>query len=79
MLPGPPSKSWKPVTELRNRGGGSGSQKQRVDLGRLSADYKRQEKLYEGKIISTRDFEAVKADYDAAEARYREVNKTRTL
>ncbi|WP_295102485.1 efflux RND transporter periplasmic adaptor subunit [uncultured Candidatus Kuenenia sp.] len=51
----------------------------RVDLDRLAADYKRQERLYAEKVISTSEFDAAKADYDAEEARYREVNKRLVL
>ncbi|MGQ3684383.1 MAG: HlyD family secretion protein [Candidatus Loosdrechtia sp.] len=51
----------------------------RIDLDRLRSEFKRQEKLYEEKIISIREFEAAKADYEAAEAKYREVNKRLVL
>lgn len=49
------------------------------DLDRLRADHKRQMELHEKDIISTREYETVKSDYEAAQARYREVTEQLTL
>ncbi len=42
------------------------------DLDRLRVDHKRQKELHEKGIISTRDYDASKSDYETTQARYRE-------
>lgn len=49
------------------------------NLDRLRVDHKRQKELHEKDIISTREYEAVKSDYEAAQAQYREATEQLTL
>lgn len=49
------------------------------NLDRLHVDHKRQKELYEKGIVSTREYDASKSDYETAQARYREAMEQLTL